>query len=82
MASPAPDIDIWSAIFEQTPRVIRWALGFMTLGVFTLLSVLYRWHREDMQRVHERVDRLERRLDGCLDEVNGHLVEIAQNTRK
>lgn len=82
MASPSgTDIDIWQAIFEQTPKVFRWVLGIMTLGIFTMLSILYRWHREDLRRVHERVDLLEARIEKRLDEVNGHLIEIASNTR-
>ena len=76
------DIDIWSALFEQTPRIVRWLLGFLTLGIFTLLGVLYRWHREDMRRVHERVDQLEHRLDDRLYEVNRHLIQIAANTSR
>lgn len=76
------EVDIWAAIFEQTPRVVRWALGILTLGIFALLSVLYRWHRDDMRRVHERMDNLEKRIDSRLDEVNSHLIEIATNTRK
>lgn len=79
---PNADIDIWSALFEQTPRIVRWILGFLTLGIFTLLSVLYRWHRDDMRRVHERVDQLENRLDDRLDEVNRHLIQIAANTSR
>ena len=39
------DPDIWALIFEQTPQALRWVLGVATLGVFTLLSILYRWHR-------------------------------------
>ena len=79
---PSGEIDIWNTLFEQTPKIVRWLLGFLTLGIFTLLGVLYRWHREDMRRVHERVDQLEHRLDDRLDEVNRHLIQIAANTSR
>ena len=79
---PSGEIDIWNTLFDQTPRIVRWLLGFLTLGIFTLLGVLYRWHRDDMRRVHERVDQLEHRLDDRLDEVNRHLIQIAANTSR
>ena len=75
-------IDVWDLLFNQTPTVLRWALGVLTLGVFTLASVLYRWHRADMKEMHDRVDRLEERMDVRHAETNRYLIEIAQNTRK
>ena len=75
-------IDVWELIFNQTPIVLRWVLGVLTLGVFTLASVLYRWHRADMKEMHDRVDRLEERMDQRHAETNRYLIEIAQNTRK
>jgi hypothetical protein len=76
------NIDVWDLLFNQTPTVLRWALGVLTLGVFTLASVLYRWHRADMKEMHDRVDRLEARMDQRHAETNRYLIEIAQNTRK
>jgi len=78
MKSP---IDIWQMIFEQTPLVLRWALGVLTLGIFTLAGVLYRWHRDDLKEVHKRVDRLENRIEAQHAETNKLLFEIANNTR-
>ena len=92
MADPKVDYDVWDAVFNQTPVVIRWILGALTLGVFTLAGALYRWNRQDVQsiadkqtiendRVHNRIDRLEIKLDKSTAEMNGHLIEIAKNTR-
>lgn len=75
-------IDVWELIFMQTPAVLRWVLGVLTLGIFTLAGVLYRWHREDMRQVNERIDRLEHTMDVRHQETNRLLFEIAQNTRK
>ena len=83
--------DIWTLLFDQTPPVFRWALGMLTLGIFTLASVLYRWHRDDLKEVHDRVDRLERRIeahntrlgeriDAHNTETNRLLFQIARNT--
>lgn len=74
-------VDIWQLIFEQTPSVLRWALGVLTLGIFTLAGVLYRWHRDDLREVHDRVDRLENRIEAQHVETNRLLFEIANNTR-
>ena len=46
--------DVWNMIFEQTPTVLRWVMGILTLGIFTLASILYKWHREDMERVRRQ----------------------------
>lgn len=51
MSSREPDV--WQMIFEQTPEILRWVMGFLTLGIFTLASVIYKWHREDMRKVRE-----------------------------
>lgn len=80
-----PDLktfDIWEEIFEQTPVVFRYVMGVLTLGIFTLAGVLYRWHRDDLREVHDRVDRLEKVMDQRHQETNRLLFEIARNTRK
>lgn len=83
------DPDIWQLMFDQTPAIIRFVLGVLTLGIFTIAGVLYKWHRDDLQKVHERVDRLERMLEERhahvyqrMDEQNRLLIEIAANTRR
>ena len=73
--------DIWTLLFEQTPVILRWALGVLTLGIFTLAGVLYRWHRSDMDEIHRRMDRMEVLADKRHAETNRLLFEIAQNTR-
>lgn len=87
MDSKAPDI--WQLMFEQTPTIIRFMLGVLTLGIFTIAGVLYKWHRDDLSKVHDRVDRLEQTLEKRhehvyqrMDEQSRLLVEIASNTRR
>ena len=81
MIDPKSPTDVWQMLFEQTPLVLRWALGVLTLGIFTLAGVLYRWHRDDLKEVHDRVDRLEQRIEAQHTETNRLLFEIANNTR-
>lgn len=72
--------DIWTLLFDQTPVIIRGVLGLLTLGIFTLAGVLYRWHRDDLKEVHDRVDRLEHVMDERHQETNRLLFQIVQNT--
>ncbi len=75
-------LDVWDLIFEQTPTVLRYVLGVLTLGIFSLAGVLYRWHRDDLREVHHRIDRLEGLMDKRHQETNRLLFEIANNTRR
>ncbi|MCH4563362.1 hypothetical protein MKP05_09490 [Halomonas sp. EGI 63088] len=74
--------DVWQMIFEQTPAVLRWALGILTLGIFSLAGLLYRWHRDDLRAVHRRIDRLEQTMHERHEESNRLLFQIARNTSK
>lgn len=82
MAMPnSSDPNVWELVFNQTPPVLRWLLGALTLGLFTLASVLYRWHRADMAEMHARMDRMETVANERHVETNRLLFEIARNTR-
>jgi hypothetical protein len=74
--------DIWELVFQQTPTIIRWMLGILTMGIFTLAGVLYRWHRDDMRDLHDRVDRLDSHLVAQHTETTRILVQIASNTSR
>jgi len=74
--------DIWTLVFQQTPTIIRWVLGILTMGIFTLAGVLYRWHRDDMRALYDRVDRLDSRLTAQHTETTQILVQIAGNTKR
>lgn len=82
MTDPKNPADIWQMLFEQTPIVLRWVLGVLTLGIFTIAGVLYRWHRDDLEHVNQRIDRLESTMDTRHQETNRLLFQIAQNTRR
>jgi hypothetical protein len=92
VAMQAPP-DIWEVIFDQTPTIIRWALGILTLGLFTLAAWIWRSQRADIERIerqmHSRITReiggVHERINGVnsrLDTMNGHLITISQNTSR
>lgn len=71
--------DVWQLLFDQTPVLIRAILGILTLGLFTLASVLYKWHRDDLDKVHQRMDALEDKMDKGFQEMRGYLMNRRQN---
>jgi Na+/phosphate symporter len=94
MADPSvTDPSVWHRLFEQTPEALRWVFTVLSLGGFGLARRLWKRSQENVERierqVHRRMDRLEesthKRMDDTnkrMDEMNHHLIEIAQNTRK
>ena len=85
MAGPVDAPDVYHLIFDQTPRVIRWVLTVLTFGLFALAGWLWRRQERTAQRIedqlHARIDREMVTVHRRLDEMNGHLFEIAKNTR-
>ena len=69
------DPDVWQLLFEQTPVLLRGFLGVCTLGIFTLISVGYRWHREDIRAMHLRINHLEDKMDAGFTEMRGYLMD-------
>ena len=53
------DSNVWEALFEHTPTPIRYLFGVLTLGLFTLAGLLWRWNREDVKRVEDKIDKAE-----------------------
>lgn len=74
--------DIWTLLFEQTPVVIRFILGVLTLGMFTLAGMLWRWNRQDLSRVetqlHARMDRMESKVDNGFEQVNQNIMKMSR----
>lgn len=79
--------DIWTLLFEQTPIVLRFALGVLTLGIFTLLGVLYRWNRRDMekleknqkesnQQIHARINTLQTEMNNGFQQINQNILNL------
>ncbi|SFU86377.1 hypothetical protein [Halomonas korlensis] len=74
--------DVWDMIFTQTPSVLRWALGVLIMGIFTLASFLFRRHQDDIKAIRERLDKLEMRIQAQNVETNRLLFQIARNTNR
>jgi len=69
--------DVWQLLFEQTPVIIRGLLGVLTLGLFTVAGILYRWHQADMRRIEGRIDKIEEKMDDGFSEMRRYLVEAS-----
>mgnify|MGYP006289486419 CR=1 FL=1 len=80
------DPDFWAMAFEQTPKALQWVLAILTLGLFSIAGWAWRREQRNIERVesqiHARMDREMGQLHQRLDDMNYHLIEIAQNTRK
>lgn len=53
--------EIWVLLFEQTPPMLRWVLGILTLGLFTLATWLWRRQQERVAAIDGRMFAVERR---------------------
>jgi len=70
--------DVWQLLFEQTPVIIRGLLGVLTLGLFTVAGILYRWHQADMRRIEHRMDKIEESMENGFSEMRGYLIANAK----
>lgn len=88
---PLENFNVWEALFDHTPTPIRYALGILTLGIFTLAGAIWRWNRSDFKRledkvdnnirsIHQRIDQSNREVTQRLDEVIVQLVDISHHT--
>jgi len=61
MTNPEHNPDVYQLLFDQTPVVIRWLLGVLTLGLFSLAGWVWKRQESQMDKVrkelHERMDR-------------------------
>ena len=84
---PLQDVNVWEALFEHTPAPIRWALTVLSLGVFALAGMLWRWNRADLARVERKIEEvrdahgdrirdLHERVDRSNTEVTQRLDEV------
>lgn len=67
MADPPPDV--WAQLFDELPVIIRGILGVFTFGIFTLAGMLWRWSRQDVKRVEERLEATEKRIERRLERI-------------
>ena len=86
MPDPSVDVNVWKALFEQTPRIIQWVLTILTGGLFAVAAWAWRMQTKNVERIenqlHSRMDREMTHLHARLDETNHHLMQIVQNTSR
>ena len=84
---PHNDINIWKLLYEQTPLIIQYLLGVLTLGIFTLVGVIYKRTARELEHVedrvgnridntNERINNLERRIDNRLESMDNSLKQV------
>jgi len=57
-------------LFEQTPTVLRWVLGVLSAGVFTLAAYIYRRNQRRIEEMEQHIDRKIREVEQKMDGVN------------
>lgn len=62
--------DIWTLLFEQTPLVLRWVLGVLSVGLFTMASYIYRRNQHRMRDIEDHIDKKIREVERKMDIVN------------
>lgn len=65
--------DVWELLFEQTPRIIRWIFGALTLGAFSVAGLLWKWHRQDIARIEAEAHRSAREVHQRMDREFGNV---------
>lgn len=45
--------NVWVMLFEHTPPVLRWVLGILTLGLFTMASKLWQMNQRKVIELEE-----------------------------
>ena len=77
-----PDPDIWRLIFEQTPPAVRWILGVLSLGLFTLATHFWKKQHEAVAAIEDRErnymsrDEFNERLGGMEKRLDNGFVHI------
>ena len=67
---PSREPDVWTMLFEQTPTIVRWLLGVLTMGLFTLGGVIYKINKRDMEKLNGDIDGLRRDINGVREQQN------------
>jgi len=75
--------DVWKLLFDQTPTALRWALGIMSAGVFTLATYIYQRNQRKVQAMEDYIDKkieeVERRDEHImqrLDIIDGRILTV------
>ena len=62
--------DVWRMLFEQTPVVLRWVLGILSAGLFTMATYIYRRNQRKMQEIETYIDKKITEVEKKMDAVN------------
>lgn len=71
---PQQDPAVWLLMYDQLPPLVRWILGFLTLGLTVLAGFI-------MRRYHDRLVALEKGKFATRDEMKLLMGEIRDELR-
>ena len=62
--------NVWELLFEQTPAVLRWVLGVLSAGLFTMASYMYTRNQQRMREIEAYIDAKIHEVEKKMDDVN------------
>lgn len=68
--------DVWKLLFDQTPIALRWALGIMSAGVFTLATHIYQRNQRKAQAMEDYIDKKIEHIMQRLDIIDGRILTV------
>lgn len=86
MPDVSPSPDVLRLLFEQLPVPLRFLLGLLSVGLFTLAGYVWKRHQNRVdtmeKQLHSRIDREIGEVNRRLRQQERLLTEIAANTRR
>ena len=55
-----PEPGVWEKLYEQTPTILRYVIGVLSLGTVTMIATYWRWSRK---QIREELSRVEQKID-------------------
>lgn len=77
---PFSDANLWSLLFEHMPEPIRYALGILTLGLFTLASHIWKRNQERIKSIEQRENNYATKDD--VSTVNKRIGDVHNDVKK
>ena len=54
------EMGAWEKLYEQTPTILRYVIGVLSLGIVTMITTYWRWSRK---QIREELSRVEQKID-------------------
>ena len=74
--------DVWYLIFDQTPTFLRWTLGFLTMGIFTMVGCIYRDHKRNVERIERDLNAGLRETNKTVEHTNDRIDDLGREVSR